>query len=274
MSQDYAGVYLPTAAPNVYESTPLANAGWYEEGQHGGAFSALVAGHIEDTIPTLTDMQVNRATIEIFRVVPLVPLRIECEIVREGKRIQTVQARVYDPEDTLLSLAVVQRLRTADLPLPPEAASPPLQLPAPDEIDESVGEGWGVGDIGKVMFHRQAMEIREIFGGFEEKGPGAVWMRLRRPIVAGREPTPLQRVVATADFCNGVSKKLTIGEWVFMNPDLSVHLSRYPRGEWVALSAESDYGNIGRGVATGTLWDEEGWLGRSTQSLYLDRISS
>jgi len=58
-----------------------------------------------------------------------------------------------------------------------------------------------------------------------------------------------------------------------MNPDLTVHIARYPRGEWIALSAESTYGNGGRGVATGTLWDTSGWIGRSTQSLYLDHTT-
>jgi hypothetical protein len=69
------------------------------------------------------------------------------------------------------------------------------------------------------------------------------------------------------------SRALDYREWVFMNPDLSVHLARYPEGEWVGLSAESAYGNLGRGVATGTLWDTGGWLGRTTQSLFLDRVS-
>lgn len=272
MTQNHAGVYLPTDVANVYESTPLANAGWYDEGQHGGAFAALVAGHVEETVPALSDMQVNRVTIEIFRVVPVVPLRIESEVLREGKRIQTVEARVYGPDGVLLSVATIQRLRKAALPLPADAAPPPLELPGPDETEGEVGAAWGVGEEGKTMFHRQAMEVREIFGGFTEKGPGAVWMRLRKPIVAGRDPTPLQRAVATADFCNGVSRKLSIGEWVFMNPDLSVHLARYPEGEWIALSAESGYENLGRGIATGTLWDRDGWVGRSTQSLYLDLV--
>jgi hypothetical protein len=272
MNQDYPGVYLPGSAPNIYQSTPLANAGWYEEGQHGGAFSALVVGHIERHVPTLSEMEVNRATVEIFRVIPLVDLRIETQIVREGKRIQNVDAQVYDPDDTLLSVASVQRLRIDDLPLPEDAAPPTLDLPGPDEIGDSVGDAWGVGTAGKVMFHRHAMEIREIFGGFEVKGPGAVWMRLRKPIVAGEETTPLQRAVATADFCNGISRGLDYDQWVFMNPDLTVHTSRYPEGEWVALSAESAYENLGRGIATGTLWDTKGLIGRSTQSLYIDLI--
>lgn len=272
MKQDYPGVYLPGEAPGVYHSTPLANAGWYEEGQHGGAFSALVVGHIEENVPTLTDMQVSRATIEIFRVIPLVPLRIETEVVREGKRIQHVHAHVYDESGALLSTVAVQRLRVASLRIPESSRPAPLPIPLPDVVGDRVGEAWGVGARDKMMFHRHAMEIREVEGGFEEEGPGTVWMRLEKPVVAGRETTPLQRVVATADFGNGISRGLDIEEWVFMNPDLSVHVSRYPQGEWIAIAAESSYGDEGRGLATGTLWDTTGWLGRSTQSLYVDRV--
>lgn len=272
MSQDYAGVYLPGDSPGTYQSTQLANAGWYDEGQHGGAFSALVVGHVESEVPTLGEMQVSRVTVEIFRVIPLIPLRIETEVIREGKRIQHVRASVFDVEGTLLSVANVQRLRIADLALPEDATPPDLGIAGPDEIDTRVSETWGVGRQGKTMFHRNALEVREVDGGFDEVGPGTVWMRLTKPLIAGRENTPLQRVVATADFCNGVSRALDYDKWVFMNPDLTVHVSRYPEGEWLALAAESTYGHQGRGLATGTLWDQAGWLGRSTQSLYLDRV--
>lgn len=271
MNTDFPSVYLPGEAPGTYISTPLANAGWYEEGQHGGAFSALVAGHVENDVPTLGEMQVSRITVEIFRVIPLVPLRIETEVVREGKRIQHIRADTYDDEGALLSTANVQRLRVADLPLSGRSAPPALHIPSPDEIEARVGDAWGVGSRGKTMFHRHAMEVREVEGGFEEEGPGTVWMRLTKPLIVGRETSPLQRVVATADFCNGISRALDYNTWVFMNPDLTVHVSRYPRGEWIGLSAESTYGHEGRGQATGTLWDTSGWLGRSTQSLYLDR---
>ena len=56
----------------------------------------------------------SRVTVEIFRVIPLIPLRIETEVVREGKRIQHVQAPVFDESGTLLAIGNVQRLRVAD----------------------------------------------------------------------------------------------------------------------------------------------------------------
>jgi hypothetical protein len=270
MPAEPVAVYLPTEDPSTYESTELAGAGWYQEGQHGGALSALIAGHIESTA-TLTPMEIARITVEIFRVVPLVPLRIETRVVREGKRIQTIQAMVYGPDGTLLSLATAQRLRTAELDLPPEAEGPPLELTTPERLQPFASRSWGVGETGRILFHRHAIEVREIHGGFTSKGPGAIWVRLTKPIVAGREPTPAQRAIAAADFCNGISRRVDVSDWVFMNSDLTVHLARYPSGDWVALDAESVYSPSGRGVATGSLWDLDGALGRSTQTLYLDR---
>lgn len=270
MSPVSEGIYLPTDDPTRYESTELAAAGWYEEGQHGGALAALIAGHIEG-IPTLTSMEIARLTVEIFRVVPLVPLRIEARVVREGKRIQTSEALIYGPDGTLFSMATAQRLRTTDLDLPADAVGPPLELTTPDRLESYPGKGWGVGEVGKVLFHRNAIEVREIHGGFTSKGPGAVWLRLTKPIVAGSEVTRSQRAIVAADFCNGISRRVDASDWVFMNSDLTVHLARYPIGEWIALEAESLYSPGGRGVATGSLWDLEGALGRSTQTLYLDR---
>lgn len=263
--------YLPTSKPNVYESTLLSNAGWYDEGQHGGAFSSLVVGHIEQSVPTLANLEISRVTVELFRKVPIVPLRIDTEIIREGKRIQHVRASVFDSEDTVLSIVNLQRLRRVDLPLDEAARPPGLTMRDPDDIADGVGETWGVGSSGRVMFHRYAIEAREERGGFAEPGPAAVWMRLVKPIIAGRENTPAQRAVAIGDFCNGISRALDTSSWVFMNPDLTIHLGRYPEGEWVGLDAESGYGDLGRGVATGSLWDRTGWVGRSTQTLFLDR---
>jgi hypothetical protein len=270
MSQDYEAVYFPTNQPDTYESTPLANAGWYDEGQHGGALAALITGHVE-RIPTLAPMEIARVTIEIFRVVPLVPLTITTQIVREGKRIQKIRADVFDPNGELLSMASIQRLRVAERPLPEEAKTPQSPFGPPESYPAIDTMLWGHGEDKKVMFHRGALDAREIVGGFTENGPGAIWVRLAKPIIAGSENTPAQRAVATADFCNGVSRSLG-DDWVFMNSDLTVHISRYPAAAWVALDAESHYSENGRGVAAGSLWDEAGWLGRSAQTLFLDRI--
>lgn len=260
--------YLPTSDPSVMESTPLALAGWYEDGQHGGVVAALLARAIE-RIPTLAPMEPARLTVELFRIVPIVPLRVTASVLREGKRIQVAQASVFDPDGLELARAVGLRLRRGSLDLPATAQTPPLHLSAPGEVPGEEMATWGIGDTGRVLYHRHAIEVREIDHGFSQPGPGAMWLRVVRPLVDGEPITPLTRAVVTGDFVNGLSRLVDARDYVFMNADLSIHLHRLPRGEWVGVEAESRYSESGRGVAGGRLFDPEGEIGRSSQTLFI-----
>lgn len=262
--------YLPTPRFDVVESTPLALAGWYEEGQHGGVVSALLARSVE-SVPTLAPMEVARLTVELFRVVRLTTLRTEARVLREGKRIQVVEASLFDEDGVELARATALRLRTTHLDLPPIGLAPPPPVPPPDALPVPDMGHWGLGDPGRVFYHRHAIEVREVDEGFRRVGPGAMWLRIARPLVAGESITPLTRAIVTGDFVNGLSRLVDGRQWVFMNADLTIHLNRMPRGDWVGVSAKSLYDPGGRGVATGLLFDTESAIGRSTQSLFLDR---
>lgn len=264
-----AAVYLPTDDPDTYESTELANAGWYDEGQHGGAVAALITGHVEERVPTLTPMEVSRVSLELFRVVPLTRLTVATAVVREGKRIQTVQAKLTDPSGIVLTLATVQRLRVADRRVPDDAAPETTPFPGPEACPPV--DFWRHAD--KVMFHSHALEFRLVEGGLAEKGPATVWARLTVPVVAGRTVTPAQRAALTGDFANGVSHQLD-DDWIYMNSDLTVGIARPPEGDWVAISANSLYHDRGRGLTHANLWDTRHRIGQSSQTLFVDRIPS
>ena len=60
---------------------------------------------------------------------------------------------------------------------------------------------------------------------------------MRQPLVAGEEPSPLQRTLVTADVGNGVSAVLDFRRYLFINVDLTVHLERMPEGEWICVDA-------------------------------------
>jgi Thioesterase-like superfamily len=114
------------------------------------------------------------------------------------------------------------------------------------------------------------MEYRFATGAFLEPGPATVWMRMRQPLVAGEEPTPLQRVLTAADSGNGVSAALDWSRYLFINVDLSVHLARMPAGEWVGLDAITIPEPDGLGITDTALFDERGPLGRATQTLFVE----
>jgi hypothetical protein len=99
------------------------------------------------------------------------------------------------------------------------------------------------------------------------------------PVVAGEEESPVQRLATMVDSGNGISWGLPFGEWLFANTDVTLHLLRPPRGEWFALEAVSHYDRSGRGLAEAglaeaRLFDVDGYLGRSNQALFVDRIDA
>jgi hypothetical protein len=244
----------------------LARGPWDPNAQHGGAPAALLARAIERFEPAPAS-QVARLTIELLRPVPLGRLTVRGRTIRPGKNVQLIEAALFSDEIEV-ARATGLRIREKALELPDGVASGDRLTVGPD-------------DLPRVSFDRvtdvsfaDAMEIVPVLGAPGISGPGTAWFRLRVPVVAGEETTPLQRVAAAADFGNGISSVVDWNEgWLFINPDLTVSLQRYPEGEWVALEATTYPGVRGIGMAEAGLYDERGRIGRSVQSLLLDRPS-
>ena len=81
----------------------------------------------------------------------------------------------------------------------------------------------------------------------------------------------MQRAAAAADFGNGVSWVLPFDDWIFLNPDLTLHLAREPHGEWIGLDALTLPSDQGMAMAESGVFDEQGRVGRAAQSLLLQR---
>jgi hypothetical protein len=245
-----------------YVPTALGASPWGPDSLHGGAPAALLARALEAGAGP--GMQLVRMTVEILRPVPLAPLHIETTELRPGRRVQLVESRLY-AGDVEVTRATGLRLHRTDLPLPDVAVDDEPPPPPPDTgRPTSVAWEW-------TAFHSHGVEIRTVDGDFMTPGPSTAWFRLRHPIVAGETPSPVMRVAAAADFGNGISQLLPMEQWVFVNPDLSITLSRPPVGEWVCLAATTHLAGAGAGFAESALYDERGRIGRATQSLLLDR---
>ena len=63
-------------------------------------------------------------------------------------------------------------------------------------------------------------------------------------------------MLAVADSGNGISAVMSWDEWLFINPELSVHVLRPPDGEWVVLDAATTIVTGGAGLARSVLSDE------------------
>jgi hypothetical protein len=242
-------------------ATGFSRGPWDPNAQHGGAPAAILMRAIEQAEGVDESLQLARVTYELLRPAPLGDLRVSAQVVRPGRKVQLVEASLVTPDG--VEVVKARALRIARAPV----STAPTELPAPGGIDRLTADTVFSG--GAEMYVNGGIEVRMLHGHFYETGPAFAWFRLRMPVVAGEEPSPLQRLVAAADFPNGISSELSWDEYVFINPDLTVHVEREPRGEWIGLDAQTRVVENGVGLAQAVLYDAEGRVGRSMQSLYV-----
>ena len=272
-SASSAVALFETDGADRWTATELARGPWHPDACHGGPVSALLARAIEHAEPNSSvDWQVARLSIELTRPVPVgKPLQLSSKIERHGRKVSLVAARLNDGE-VEVARARSLRIRTEPIALPDDAVQPPPDPPGSPDTGTAQRVTWA--DTGHVAFHTHACEHRFTKGAWDLPGPVEVWIRLRVPLVSGESPSGLQRAAAAADFGNGVSGGLPFERYTFINPDLTVHLLRAPIGEWIGMRTASYYGSAelssGAGFAESALYDAEGRLGRSVQSLLID----
>lgn len=246
----------------VARPAELTRGPWDAAAQHGGAPAALLARQVEREEGD--GLWVARLTIEFLRPVPLHPLRVSSRVVRPGRRVQLVEAEL-EADGRTVARATALRIRASEAAAPevghergvppgPEGAEPVRTADMP---------------ITRPWFGEDGVEVRFASGGYAEAGPAVAWFRLRVPVVAGEEASPLERAVCAADFGNGVSAALDWHAYVFINPDLTVYLERPPRGEWVCLDARTTVDPNGVGLTRADLFDGAGPLGQATQALFV-----
>ena len=198
-----------------------------------------------------------------MRPVPVAPLTLETEVLREGRKIQLCAVRLR-AGSTVVVNATVLKIKTQVLSLPPEVADVVVELPGPDRSPEEHPSFSSSPFV-------TGISMRAALGRFGVPGPGAIWYRADRPLIEGAGFSQAMRAVVAADFCNGTSAVLDFEQWTFLNADLTVSLAREPVGEWILLDAESWIGPDGAGLAMARLADVKGYFGRSVQSLVIEK---
>jgi hypothetical protein len=246
-----------------FVATELARGPWDPDAQHGGAPAALLMRAFE-AVADGDGLAMARVTYEFVRPVPLGELSVQADVVRPGRRVQLLEGSILTPEGVEVVRARALRIAPADAGgvVTEGIASPP----GPEH-----GEAHSLAPPhGKAMFAPDAIEIRFVEGTFGG-GPSTAWFRLRHPLVAGEEPSPLQRLAAAGDFGNGISAAFSWDEYLFINPDLTLYVERPPVGEWICLQSQTILADRGIGTAESILYDERGRVGRATQALLVAR---
>lgn len=257
--------------PALYEregdgfvGTVATTGGWSPDAQSGGAVLALL-GHVIEDIDTLAPMSVSRLTADFVRPVPVGErLRIDHEIVREGKKIQVVDLTVTSAHAEHVRARVL-RIRDADMsgtdgaPASTTDQNPAATMPEPEELVGMEGMATFAEFLRTgVDFRRTDPAVHDVSG---------IWLRLRVPVVAGEPVRATSRVTVPMDLVNLIGVQFTSNRFTAINPDVNAHVLRPPVGEWIALvgGTHFDYGN-GHGVSTATMSDAQGFFGLSSTS--------
>ena len=268
--------YLPLG-DGRFEPTDATTSPWDATAQHGGPPTALLATCLDDAFGR-AEMRVARISMDFLGLVLRTGLRVETRLIRPGKRVQLSEATMWAGDRAVATARVWHLATTGEAAgsrngdgandgrgsgSPAEGGVPatvPTDLPEP-QAQRYFGNdsSWGYG---------RATEWRMVSGGFgRTTGTGDVWTRLRIPLIAGRPLDGLARFAVIADSANGLSAPKSMRDWWFIPPGVTMHLHRYPVGEWVRLTAASDPGEDGIGLTEGTLADALGRCGTVTQAL-------
>jgi hypothetical protein len=238
-----------------FQATEHTSGPWDPGSQHAGPPSALIARALEALAPDPQRM-LARITLEILGPVPVDEVEVQAAVVRPGRSVAMLEAELRAGGRTAMRARAWSMLRAAAEDVTDSAAAPPRP------VAESPGpRTWPYSG------YLHSVEWRFARGGWDEPGPGTAWSRLRVPIVPDEEPTPLQRVLAVADSGSGISWVLSFGDWLFINPELTVHVQREAQGEWIALAAETTIAQGGTGLARSVLYDDHGPVAYGAQSL-------
>jgi hypothetical protein len=243
--------------------TILAQGPWNPDHLHGGPICGVLARAIE-ACESPVPMRVARMTVEMTRAVTMAPFAVRAEVTRAGRRIQQIEARIEaNGQPVARATALRMRVREAD-----SAVAAPLDEPVPERTAPSHAEAprvmaFAPGFIRALEFLRTQLPERD--------GRGVIWARMRVPLVEGEPVTPLVRLATICDFASGAGNALDFTRFTSINPDLSLHVLREPRGEWIGIAARSRIEPDGIGQSHGTLFDDEGPVARALVSLLVER---
>jgi hypothetical protein len=259
-------IFTP-AGDGRFMPTEHARGPWDPRALHGGAPAALIARTFERIEPG-AQLPIARLGYEFLKPIPLAPLALRTRIVRKGRRVQELAAELLADlgsagEEDLVCRASALRIQPVPADLPNSGSAPTEEMPGPEHgqaVEYALNRAAGTS------LATSGMEMSWLTDPWDQ-GPGKVWMRLRHPLLPDEPTTPLTRLVATADFGNGVSAALPFEEYLFINPDLTIHLWRAPRGKWIGLDAHTLLHGGGTGTAESVLHDEHGAVGRAVQTL-------
>lgn len=254
---DSRAAYFIRESENTFRPTEHVSGGWNPQEQHIAPAIGLLAHCIEQDFAARRDddLKLVRLSCDILGTIPMESVRIEVSVLRPGRTIELIEARLsHDGRDAVIARAWLSA-----------------------RYDTAGHAGSGFGQLGPVEDFREWPMDSTWPGGFVKsvrvrpsvKEPGSVrfWLTSDVELLGGEPVTDTARLLGLIDVTNGVAARVSPEEVLYPNLDLTVHLFRAPAGQWVGVDAHGSIGLEGAGLTHGILHDAAGPFGSFAQIL-------
>ena len=249
---DTAATPFLTRRGDEFVPNPIAHGGWGPTlgGQVvGGLLARAIEARVDDP-----DLQPARLTVEILRRVACDPVRVEASVVRSGRRMRAVDARMTQ-DGQVVARACALYLRRGTQPDGQFWTTPVVLPPIPAEPEQ-------IGDNVPMFIRAYGPDAAsdDLEFPWQQAGPRYAWVREFRELVEGETLTPFLRAAIAVDVTSSMANFSTTG-LSFINADYTLALSRLPDGPHIGLAVQSH--TSADGVATGStaLFDHRGPIG-------------
>lgn len=256
---DSPDAYFTRVSASTYRPTRHTGGAWSETEQHISPLNGLVVHAIEEHAGARggeDGKAISRVSLDILGPVAIEDFDIEVEVVRAGRTVELVEARVTSRSREVLH-ARAWRLQQHDSGAVVGGQDP--ALPAPEAVPVwDLTSVWPGGYIASLEV-RRAPDSRP--------GRTTAWVSSPLELLAGEPVSPLAGYVALVDTANGIGVRQPPEKWLFPNVDLTIHLHRQPVTGPVGLDTTVVFGPAGHGLTSTVLHDRQGPVGRAAQTL-------
>ena len=252
----------------LFVPTVLAQGPWYANSLHGSSMMGLMARAAEQH-PSDIPRLVSRLSVDMMRAAPMAPLRTESEIVRSGKNVEFLDLRLY-AGDELFIRGSAMRIRKQAVVIEDYFRGIGTCPKLPQETESGFFRFPGAET--PAYHHAIDMCIDE------HEGFPVLWFKLAVPFVAGEQNSSIVQLACACDWTYAVpnivyrrKNNIEMEQQTFfaINPDTTINFFRPFSGEWVGIKAQATYGDIGSGCVGAQLFDEQGPVGFSSQTVLI-----
>lgn len=249
MTTATAQAYFVTHDDGVFEPTPLAGGHWGESLISGPAVAGLAAWALEKDFGQ-PDFLPARFTIDLLKPARQVPTRTQTRLIRDGRRVRYVECDVIQG-DWIVARATSVAYRVSQAPAGQEW-EPQADFTAPPQ-----GDGAG-------MFVGSDSAGWSLLGAEHQNTDRKEAYYRGADVVAGEAASPFVRAVIVAEAATNMVVNLGTAGIGYINGDITVSLSRLPRGEFIGVRGDTRSAADGVAVGTATLFDTAGPIGSAS----------